>query len=136
MRATTIARTEVISAYNASAVTVASQLPPDVVGGQEWIATHDGRTRPAHSDADGQVVPIGAPFVVGGQLMAYPGDPNGGASNTVNCRCAVGLLTPEEMAERCRRIEVRAAKTLLATVREGAQRFDPAAFRRVLEAVA
>lgn len=98
-RATTIARTEVISAFNGSTSLVASQLPSDVAAGQEWIATMDSRTRGDHADANGQRVPIGQPFSVAGFAMAYPGDPNGGADQIVNCRCTIGLLTAEEMAD-------------------------------------
>jgi SPP1 gp7 family putative phage head morphogenesis protein len=99
-RATTIARTETISAYNGSASAVAASYGQDVVGGQEWISTVDGRTRPEHAGADGQVVPIGQAFDVGGESMAYPGDPNGSSANVVNCRCTVAFLTPDEMGER------------------------------------
>jgi len=99
-RATTIARTEVISAFNGSAATFAAQLGPDVVAAQEWVATRDGRTRVHHADADGQVAIIGTPFTVGGAEMAYPGDPSGPAREVVNCRCTLLLLTPEEMVER------------------------------------
>jgi HK97 family phage portal protein len=99
-RATTIARTETISAYNGSASAVAASYGQDVVGGQEWISTVDGRTRPEHAGADGQVVGIGQAFDVGGELLAYPGDPNGDAGNIVNCRCTVAFLTPDEMGER------------------------------------
>ena len=84
-RAETVARTEVISAYNGAGVLGATQLPPDVVAGQEWIATRDGRTREEHAAADGQIVGVGTAFDVGGHQMAYPGDPNGGAGNVVNC---------------------------------------------------
>lgn len=134
-RATTIARTEVISAYNASASLAAAQLPGDVVAGQEWIATRDGRTRGEHSSADGQVVPVGFPFDVGGESMAYPGDPAGSAGNTVNCRCTVAFLTPDEMAERSRVVPLGVARALLGTVREGDE-FDEARFRRSLLEVA
>lgn len=120
-RATTIARTEVISAYNGSAALSAAQLPADVVGGQEWIATRDGRTRAEHAAADGQVVPVGAPFAVGGALMAYPGDPGGPSDLTVNCRCTVAFLTPDEyaavVAERSRTVPVGAARALLMMLR-------------------
>lgn len=99
-RATTIARTEVVSAYNGSAHMTATQLPSDVVGGQEWIATRDGRTRPAHAAADGQVVAMDATFDIDGEALSYPGDPAGSADNTVQCRCTVAFLTPDEMGER------------------------------------
>lgn len=135
VRATTIARTEVVSAYNASASLAAAQLPGDVVGGQEWIATRDGRTRGEHAEADGQVVPIGLPFAVGGDVMAYPGDPAGSPGNTINCRCTVAFLTPEEMAERSRVVPLAAARALMATVRSGDE-FDEGRFRRSLLEVA
>lgn len=139
-RATTIARTEVISAYNGAGALGAAQLPADVVAGQEWIATRDGRVRPAHAAADGQVRAIGEAFDVGGAAMAYPGDPSGGADNTVNCRCTQAFLTPGEMAEvggRARPMgDTRSAKAFLRTVREGDERFDLLGFRRGLLEVA
>jgi len=137
-RAVTIARTEVISAYNGAAMLGAAQMPADVVAAAEWIATRDARTRDAHAAADGQTVAVGTAFDVGGRQMAYPGDPNGGAKNTVNCRCTVAFLTPEEWQamERARpTIEVRHAKALLGLV-PVAPEFDLLGFRRVLEGVA
>lgn len=137
-RATVIARTEVISAYNGSAVLGASTLPADVVAAQEWIATRDARTRSAHAAVDGQVVPIGTAFDVGGDSLAYPGDPAGRARNTVQCRCTVAFLTPEEAAEagvgRSPMVERRTAAAALDAVSDGA--FDEAGFRRALEAAA
>jgi HK97 family phage portal protein len=118
-RATTIARTEVISAYNGSASLSAATLPGDVVAGQEWIATRDGRVRPEHAAADGQMVPMGATFDIGGAAMAYPGDPSGDPGLTVNCRCTVAFLTPDEYdAEAAgRSIPVGAARALLTMLR-------------------
>jgi uncharacterized protein with gpF-like domain len=107
-RATVIARTEVISAFNGSASLSASQLPGDVVGGREWIATRDGRTREDHAEADGQVVGMSEPFTVGGEAIMYPGDPAASAPNVVQCRCTVAFLTPAEMAERAGESEKRA----------------------------
>lgn len=137
-RSTVIARTEVISAYNGSAVLGATQLPADVVAAQEWIATRDGRTREAHASADGKVVPIGTPFDVGGDQLAYPGDPAGRAKNTVQCRCTVAFLTPDEAVEALARstptVEHRAAKLALRLVGEGD--FDEIRFRRALEGAA
>jgi hypothetical protein len=136
-RAVTIARTEVIGAYNGAASLGAAQLPADVAAGQEWIATRDGRTREAHSSADGQIVAIGVPFDVGGASLAYPGDPAGGAKNVVNCRCTVGFLTPEEFAEESarkpRHVERRVALALLALVDEHT---DFVKWRRAAEEVA
>lgn len=91
-RATTIARTEVISASNGASVRAAEEIGRGIVDSLEWIATSDGRTREAHAAADGQRVPVGGRFLVGGDQMAYPGDPAGGGDQTVNCRCAVVMV--------------------------------------------
>jgi SPP1 gp7 family putative phage head morphogenesis protein len=99
-RATTIARTEVISAYNGGVYETANELPRDVVAGSMWIATLDERTRPAHADANGQVQELGEDFIVDGEELKYPGDPDGDASNIINCRCTTAILTPEEMEGR------------------------------------
>lgn len=56
---------------------------------KEWSATFHN-TRPDHAAAEGQQRWAAEPFVVGGQLLQYPGDGSLGASlaNLVNCRCA------------------------------------------------
>lgn len=99
-RAKMIARTEVISAYNGASDAVVRDYGPDVVGGKEWIATRDARTREDHRVADGQVKAMHEPFVVGGAPMTYPGDPVAPPGEVINCRCTIGYLTPEEMANR------------------------------------
>ena len=135
-RAKTIARTEVISAANGSASLAASQLPSDVAAGQEFIATRDDRTRDDHAEADGQIVAMGTPFLVGGESLLYPGDPAGSAENVINCRCTVAFLTPAdfERAGRSRVVPLAVAKYALRTVRQG--EFDAAEFRRSLAEVA
>lgn len=136
-RSVVIARTETISAFNGAAVQGATTLPADVVAGQEWIATRDGRTRASHASADGQVVAVGQPFEVGGDALAYPGDPSGRSANTVQCRCTVAFLTPEEMAERAGKrvgtVDLRHARALLDLVTPDT---DMLAWRRALEAAA
>jgi HK97 family phage portal protein len=138
-RAETVARTEVISAYNGAATLGASQLPADVVAAQEWIATRDGRTREEHASADGQIVRVGEAFDIGGASMAYPGDPSGGAGNVVNCRCTVAFLTPDEYAEMTGaeplQVPVGAARMAIRLVRTG-EEFDEMRFRRAVEAAA
>jgi HK97 family phage portal protein len=137
-RATTIARTEVVSAYAASSRLTADQLPDDVVGGYEWISTRDGRTREDHANADGQVIGRGQAFDVGGEMLAYPGDPNASPDNTVNCRCALATLTPEEveaaLGARSRWITPAIATVAISMVSPG--HFDEARFRQVLESAA
>jgi uncharacterized protein with gpF-like domain len=112
-------------------------LPEDMVGGQEWIATQDDRVRDEHSEADGQVRSIAEPFDVGGAQMFYPGDPSGDPSLTVNCRCTIAFLTPEEFVAakeegRTKRVEVRMdfAKALLATS------FDERGWRALIRSAA
>jgi len=80
-----IARTETIKCSNAGS----NALYKDWGAQQkEWIATFDGRTRPTHAAAHGQIVGIDQRFEVGGYLMSYPGD-CGDPAEVVNCRCAV-----------------------------------------------
>jgi len=54
-----------------------------------WIARLDTKTRPAHVAADFQQVGLSESFYVDGESLKYPRDPNGSASNTINCRCIV-----------------------------------------------
>lgn len=93
-RATMIARTEVLSAYNGSTELIGRNLPSDIVNGKEWLATSDDRTREDHMIADGQQVATGEAFTVGDSEMQYPGDPEGSAAEAINCRCKTVLLTP------------------------------------------
>jgi hypothetical protein len=43
--------------------------------------------RPGHIAADRQVVDVKKPFIVEGEELMYPRDPNGSAGNTINCHC-------------------------------------------------
>ncbi len=52
-----------------------------------WIAILDKRTRPDHVSADGQQIPVEQSFMVGGESLKYPRDPNGSSSQTIRCRC-------------------------------------------------
>ncbi len=54
-----------------------------------WQSMGDDRVRPDHEDADGQEVAIDDTFTVGGEDLAYPGDPSASAAQTYNCRCVV-----------------------------------------------
>ena len=67
--------------------------------GKEFIATPDERTRDGHAEADGQVVALAEPFIVRNadgedEELMFPGDPNGSASNSCNCRCTVAPAAP------------------------------------------
>lgn len=84
-RSDTIARTEVMMAYNHGDNDTARHLGEYGPVEKQWLATMDARTRPSHSDADGQTVPFDTDFTVGGVSMPFPGE--GPAEETVNCRC-------------------------------------------------
>jgi len=84
-RSEVIARTEVINASNLGAVEAAKAT--GLVLRKQWIATADERTRDAHAAADGQIVPMDQPFLVGGAQLQWPGDTSLGApaSQTIQC---------------------------------------------------
>ena len=95
-RSSTIARTETHNASSFANHRVAlSQNIPDMM--KRWTATNDSRTRSTHVQASGQTVPIDEDFTVGGRSMGYTGDPRGGASNVINCRCVIVYVTPEDV---------------------------------------
>jgi len=100
-RGETIARTETLKALNAGRQEALDQLienPNNDIQAQDvtrkWDATGDARTRPSHAAADGQVVPQGEAFKVGGALLMFPGDTSLGApgEEVINCRC---YMAPE-----------------------------------------
>lgn len=98
-RATVIARTETIGALNAArtdAFTVVAEDDPDTEYQLMWLATDDHRTRPTHTAAEGQRVPVGAPFSVGGFDLRFPGDPTGPPQEVIQCRCVTLLVDPDE----------------------------------------
>lgn len=95
-----IVRTQLNRAFNSAAAARASDMA-DASGmaiQKEWVATMDDRTRAAHLDADGQRVPMDEPFVVDGEELDYPGDPNGSPENTISCRCTSIPVLPDDIA--------------------------------------
>lgn len=102
-RALTIARTEALSAYNGGKFASFVAFNGSVGGGMEkvWLATHDHRTRFTHTKPGGgdlQRVPLMEPFRLGEAQapLMYPGDPEGPADETINCRCSMLLVEPGE----------------------------------------
>ena len=53
---------------------------------KQWDATLDARTRDSHARLDGEIRELDEKFSNG---MKYPSDPSGGASEVINCRCAL-----------------------------------------------
>jgi HK97 family phage portal protein len=89
-----IVRTETLGAMNFGHICGYEQS--GVVEGKEWLATMDERVRDAHAEADGQIVGMDEPFIVGGEALEYPGDPAGSPENVINCRCTVLPVLKEE----------------------------------------
>lgn len=76
---------------------------------KQWDATMDSKTRPAHHQADGQIVEWDEYFTVGGEKMKAP-SVGGSAKNVCNCRCqllqrARWALDESELEELQKRAE-------------------------------
>ena len=113
-RATVVARTETLGALNAGrydASQALAQALDDVADDDEepeqwesmWLATTDTRTRRSHREADGQRVPLGTPFTVGGAQLLYPGMPGAPAREVIQCRCTTLLLRRGETVDMSNR---------------------------------
>lgn len=97
-RSTVVARTETIGSLNAGRRDAAEAMQEELGVPLEWqwLNSADARVRPSHVEADGQRVPVGTPFTVGGALLSHPGDPFGPAEECANCRCTTLILEPGE----------------------------------------
>ena len=101
-RATVIARTETIGALNFGrweSFRVIVEDDPDAEFELMWLATDDNRTRETHEVAEGQRVPVGTPFTVGGFQLAFPGDPSGPPQEVIQCRCTMILVEADEVVD-------------------------------------
>lgn len=85
-----IARTEIIGASNRAGF---ETLRYYGIGRKEWLTAIDGRERPTHAAANGQVRLTDEAFEVGGELLQYPGDKNASPGNVINCRCTTLPVT-------------------------------------------
>ena len=94
-KAMRIARTEVMRASNEGAMEGVAEF--DIQLKKVWIATNDGRERDSHGVMDGVSVEMNEPFIVDGEQMEYPGDPDASPENTINCRCAVAFEPKESV---------------------------------------
>lgn len=100
-RAVVVARTEAIGALNAGRHDAFTALNEETDEELErvWLSTEDSRTRPTHVLADQQRVPMGAPFIVGGFPLMFPGDPSGPAQEVIQCRCSALLMEVGETVD-------------------------------------
>lgn len=95
-QAAMLARTDLNGLSNGGSVAAARIAGAEF---KQWLTAHDERVRPAHAGADGQAVGVDQPFLVGGEQLAYPGDPAGSDENTCNCRCTVIYTDGPEPAQ-------------------------------------
>ena len=77
-----IARTETLRASN---VGYQESYVQNDVEKKEWVHVSDAR--PTHQTK--QVVKIQDKFLIGGEYLRFPGDPNGSAKEVINCRCRI-----------------------------------------------
>lgn len=89
-RSHVIARTETHFAAGFANETAAEESGLDLE--KEWVAAWDDRTRETHIEADGQRVPVGERFNVGGYELEYPGDASGPAEEVIMCRCVATYI--------------------------------------------
>jgi SPP1 gp7 family putative phage head morphogenesis protein len=116
-RAENIARTETTGAMLAGSLESMNKLSEmGLVSGREWLAIDDASTREDHAEANGQIVAMDEPFLVGGEEGMYPGDPDFSAAQRCRCRCTMLSRAPDEMPdakesteEKAFRLRVKAA---------------------------
>jgi len=85
-----IARTETTAAANYGAVQSGAVSGYEMQ--KQWISAMDKRTRDPHASTNGSRADQKDAFIVGGEKLLYPGDPNGSAGNVINCRCTVAVI--------------------------------------------
>lgn len=82
-----IARTEghrVNQQSTMDGIYAAKEKGADIV--KQWDSTLDKKTRPSHQRVDGEIREIDERFSNG---LMFPGDPEGSASEVINCRCVL-----------------------------------------------
>ena len=92
-RAEAIVRTEVGRAFSvASQSELERGARAGVKGRKYWLTARDERVRDAHVRAgrdydEASAIAHDEAFIVDGEPLMFPGDPNGSPGNTINCRC-------------------------------------------------
>ncbi len=96
-RAETIARTESLRSISVGQyISTLQAVEEDSVDTDKlrriWVWTNDKRTRDAHRNVNTlnpEGVRVDQPFTTELGPLMFPRDPNGSATNTINCRCGV-----------------------------------------------
>jgi len=84
-RSMVIARTEVLAASSLVNQEAAREVGEEM--DKFWLSVLDGRERETHREAHRQRRALDEDYEVGGEKLAYPGDPKGRAENIIQCRC-------------------------------------------------
>lgn len=98
-RAMTIARTEALTAVSLGQQAKADDVQkefPDKKFKSMWVSAQDDRVRDSHADIDGTSVELGDTFENG---LKFPRDPDGDASEVINCRCTTVEYAAEDQDE-------------------------------------
>lgn len=100
-RAMTIARTETLTAVSLGQDLKAQEFkeayPKEAARMKRiWVSAQDERVRDTHVMMDGEMVEVGEPFPNG---LKFPRDPDGDASEIINCRCTSIEYLPEDEEE-------------------------------------
>lgn len=103
MQATRIARTETLRALNQGKMIGYFQAEEmGIPLKKKWLSTLDERTRDTHAPMMGETRNLDEPFSNG---LMYPLDPNGDASEIINCRClAISVVQTSRESEEYRQI--------------------------------
>lgn len=105
-RAQTIARTETLTAVSlgqASMMGLAAKAIPNLK--KAWVTSQDEDVRESHKNINGEIRDSDEKFSNG---LQYPRDPDGDAIDTINCRCTLVTLAPEDLEDY--RAELEALK--------------------------
>lgn len=87
-RAITIVRTEMGRAFSVAGHERKHDAAAVLPGlRKQWRRSGKVHSRESHDLADGQIVEVDKPFIVGGVELMYPRDPAAPASETINCGC-------------------------------------------------
>lgn len=115
-RARRIARTETIATSNAA--TLEGWRQSNVIAGKQWVCAMTQNSRKAHKKANGQIVSIDEPFIVGGEKLMHPGDSSMGASaeNVINCRCTMKSVLKYKMRKEQKNLENSVAKSVVMPI--------------------
>ncbi len=100
-RANMIARTETLTAFSVGSNATmqrASEVIPDMK--KMWVTAMDERVREDHQEMEGKTVDAKEDFVLPDGSKAYgPRSPGLSAAQSINCRCVVLMLPPEDVAQ-------------------------------------